>query len=138
MLKAHINWRVKILLLYLSFIIGPLIISFMSQYSIIPSIGVCLIKVITGHACPFCGLTRSISSSLLINFNHAATFHPFGIVVTMYFLCVILYLLLSSINKGTNYLSWGLEAKILSLCNNIIVVAIVGEYCIKTLLYRLA
>lgn len=64
--------------------------------SILPSSGVtenlCPFYLLTGHQCPFCGITRSMSSLLHFEFNLSLFYHPLGLLV----LTILLYVLFSN------------------------------------------
>ena len=68
-------------------------------------IDVCWFKVWThGHPCPGCGLTRSVSSSLRLEFAEAIAYHPFGPII------LALSLVLASANFWPRSWHGGVEA----------------------------
>lgn len=52
---------------------------------------VCPFHLLTGHICPACGLTRSISSLLHGEFVMSVLYHPLGALVAAYLLLLILF-----------------------------------------------
>jgi hypothetical protein len=53
----------------------------------------CPIKMVTGIACPSCGVTRSLSSLAHGNFINAAYINPLGLVAALILIIVPLWLL---------------------------------------------
>lgn len=50
--------------------------------------GLCPLFQLTGIPCPFCGLTRSISSGLHGELGRSIAYHPLGIAVLVYLVAI--------------------------------------------------
>ena len=72
-----------------------------------PSFGFCIIKNVTGFACPSCGTTRAIELTLKGEFTESLLMNPFGIIVGFGMLIVPLWILTDLISKReTFYLAY--------------------------------
>ena len=122
------------IVLYSLFLIVPILLNIFAHCWESPKIGFCVFKVIAGFDCPFCGLTRSISSTILTHYNNAFNYHSLGIFITMYFIIVVSYFIISIICKKIFNLEWRIETRILSLLNKIILFIALGGYFIKRII----
>ena len=67
---------------------------------------VCIIKNITGYACPSCGTTRAVSFLLEGKITESLLLNPFGLLVAIIMTVVPLWILNDIILKKDSFFKW--------------------------------
>jgi hypothetical protein len=67
------------------------------------SVSLCMIKNVTGYACPSCGTTRAISAFIKGNFTESVMLNPFGIIVALLMVVVPLWIIKDLITKKNTF-----------------------------------
>jgi len=66
----------------------------------------CMIKNVTGYACPSCGTTRAVQLFLQGNFAASLQMNPFGIIVATLMLIAPVWILFDLITKRETFYFW--------------------------------
>jgi len=75
------------------------------------SVGVCIIRAITGIPCPSCGSTRSVLAMVHGHVFDAVLINPFGIILSFLLLIVPFWIAIDLINRRNSFYVWYKKAE---------------------------
>jgi transposase-like protein len=81
------------------------------NYSESSHLTVCIIKNVTGYACPSCGTTRAVQLFLQRNFAASLQMNPFGIIVAILMVISPIWILFDIITKKETFYFWYKKAE---------------------------
>jgi hypothetical protein len=132
--NAQQRWRLRMLFLYGSFILGVFAIHSESNQILGFSVpNVCLIKTLFGINCPVCGITRSVLSMLHFNFSQAFLYHPLGPVIAILLILIFSYFLLTFLFREKMNVRWSREVRLFSRIDTSLVILLVGFWIVSLL-----
>jgi hypothetical protein len=126
------KWRLRMLVLYGAFISGALA-THSDGIQIwgfsLPSF--CFIKTLFGLVCPACGITRSVSKALHLDFSQSFQFHPLGPIVAFLLLLHFCYFFLALLLGEKMPVQWSREVKLFSKIDFVFAVLLVGFWIVR-------
>jgi hypothetical protein len=93
-------------ILLIASIVGFAYLFYKIKYSESVHLSFCMIKNVTGYACPSCGTTRAVQLFLQGNFAASLQMNPFGIIVTLLMLISPIWILFDIITKKETFYFW--------------------------------
>jgi hypothetical protein len=97
--------------LLIASIVGFAYLFYKINYSESSHLSFCMIKNVTGYACPACGTTRAVQLFLQGNFAASFQMNPFGIIVAILMLIAPLWILFDVITKKDTFYFWYKKAE---------------------------
>lgn len=131
----HHNWRFKMLFLYL---VSSAVIVSVHAYKIklfgFSIRGFCLIRILFGVDCPFCGVTRAVYSILNLNLKESLHYHPLGLFVFFTTVVVLCYFIVAVLFPTVIKKSWYEEVKLFKYLNKTMFIFLLGFWIVKNII----
>ncbi len=93
-------------ILLIASIVGFAYLFYKINYSESSHLSFCMIKNVTGYACPSCGTTRAVQLFLQGNFAASLQMNPFGIIVATLMIISPIWILFDIITKKETFYFW--------------------------------
>lgn len=81
------------------------------NYSESAHLTLCMIKNVTGYACPSCGTTRAVQLFLQGDLVASFLMNPFGIIVALFMVISPMWILFDSITKKETFYFWYIKTE---------------------------
>ena len=91
------------LLLFIACFLGFIYLFYSLQYSETTDFSVCIIKNVTGFACPSCGTTRAVELLLQGKVQKSLLMNPFGILIALIMAIVPFWIFFDLIFKNETF-----------------------------------
>ena len=98
-------------IIFIACFIGLAYLFYKINYSESSHLTVCIIKNVTGYACPSCGTTRAVQLFLQGNFGASLQMNPFGIIVAILMVISPVWILFDVITKKETFYFWYKKAE---------------------------
>ncbi len=93
-------------ILLIASIVGFAYLFYKIKFSESAHVTFCVIKNVTGYACPSCGTTRAVQLFLQGNFGASLQMNPFGIIVAILMVIAPVWILFDVIAKKDTFYFW--------------------------------
>ncbi len=125
-------WHIRMACLFGTFLIGPALAGKAGQALNVPGLpGACLFKIVTGHDCPACGITRSVSALYDLDIATSLQIHPAGPAVAVLTVSLFLYFSVAAVSRGRYAVSLGKENMLVGLSGVILTALLIPFWVFK-------
>lgn len=93
-------------IVYIACFLGLAYLFYKTNYSESSNLSFCMIKNVTGYACPSCGTTRAVQLFLRGEIAASVLMNPFGIVVAILMIISPIWILFDVITKKETFFFW--------------------------------
>lgn len=124
-MKEQQLWRIKMAGLFLSFIIGGVLLPFIK----LPVLGFCIFEYFFGIPCPFCGIRTSIYYFIKGQWYDSFNTNIFGPLILLECVALFTYFCFTSLFKKE--IEWSKEIKAFKMLTEITFYMLVFQWIIK-------